>query len=183
LPCQAWGRKETTERADRLADQAFRIWPGPVPGVGDEESTDGSDWSVIDAAIEAIPASNWTTHGDLAEVGGTAAQPVGNYCASRSAPANAYRVLTGSGQVSVYSRWTDPTYNATLGRSLRRASDSMSKAPQTRVSGHAPPTSRPLWTRKWSSLTSLLAVYGLAYPNKREAATNISGLQRTNIPT
>ena len=104
MPGQAWGRREVTERADRLADQALRIWPGPVPGVGDEESTDGFDSSVIDDAIEAIPAVNWTTYGDFAEVGGTAAQPVGNYCASPSAPANAYRILASGGQVSTYSR-------------------------------------------------------------------------------
>ncbi len=109
MPGQAWGRKKATERADRLAHQALRIWPGPAPGVGDEESTDGFDWSVIDAAIEAILAGNWTAHSDLAEVGGTAAQPVGNYCASPSAPANAYRILTSGGQVSTYSRWTGPT--------------------------------------------------------------------------
>jgi alkylated DNA nucleotide flippase Atl1 len=107
LQTQAWGRAEIAERADRLADQAIRIWPGPVPGVGDEESADGFDWSAIDAAIEAIPAGNWTSYGDLAEFGGTAAQPVGNYCASRSAPAHAYRVLTSGGQVSAYFRWTD----------------------------------------------------------------------------
>jgi hypothetical protein len=28
----------------------------------------------------------------------------------------------------------------------------MSKGPQTRVSGYAPPTYRPLWTRKWEQL-------------------------------
>ena len=109
LKTQAWGRTEIIKRADKLADQAIRIWPGPVPGAMDEESTDGFDWSAIDAAIEAIPAGNWTTYGDLAEFGGTAAQPVGNYCASLSAPANAYRVLTSGGKVSAYFRWTDPS--------------------------------------------------------------------------
>jgi alkylated DNA nucleotide flippase Atl1 len=80
-----------------------------VAAEGSEQSADGFDWSTIDAAIQAIPAGNWTTYGDLADLGDTAAQPVGNYCASTRAPANAYRVLTGGGQVSTYFRWTDPS--------------------------------------------------------------------------
>jgi alkylated DNA nucleotide flippase Atl1 len=76
--------------------------------VDDEDSNDGFDWSAIDAAIEAVPAGNWTTYGDLAELGGTAAVPVGAYCASSNAPAAAYRVLTNRGEISAGFRWTDP---------------------------------------------------------------------------
>ncbi len=115
LKVQAWGREEIAERAERLADQAISIWPGPIPGLEQEGSADGFDWSAIDAAIEAIPVGNWTTYRDLAELGGTAPQPVGNYCASTRAPANAYRVLTSSGHVSSYFRWSDPTDTRDVG--------------------------------------------------------------------
>ncbi len=153
MPGQAWGRREVTERADRLADQALRIWPGPVPGVGDEESTDGFDSSVIDDAIEAIPAGNWTTYGDLAEVGGTAAQPVGNYCASPSAPANAYRILASGGQVSAYFRWTGPTdtrdVRTVLGEEGIRFDEQGAADQSQRLRA---PTYRPAWTKKWEQL-------------------------------
>ena len=79
-----------------------------------ESSATRTGSRVSDAAIEAIPAGHWTAYGDLAEFGGTAAQLVGNYCASRSAPAHAYRVLTGGGQVSAYFRWTDSSETSSV---------------------------------------------------------------------
>lgn len=110
LETPSWGREELARRADRLADQAIRIWSGPLPGVEEErEQNNGFDWSTIDAAIEAVPAGNWTAYGDLAELGGTAAVPVEAYCASPNAPASAYRVLTAGGKISADFRWTDPS--------------------------------------------------------------------------
>lgn len=108
LETQSWGREEIARRADRLADQAIRIWPGPLPGMDDEDPNDGFDWSTIETAIEAIPAGNWTAYGDLAELGGTAAVPVGAYCSSSNAPAVAYRVLMNRGEISADFRWPDP---------------------------------------------------------------------------
>lgn len=109
LETQAWARGDISARAERLSDQAIRIWPGPLSVRDEEAQDDGFDWSDIDAAIEAIPAGNWTSYGDLAELGGTAAQPVGAYCASLIAPASAYRVLTYEGKVSGQFRWPDTT--------------------------------------------------------------------------
>jgi alkylated DNA nucleotide flippase Atl1 len=186
LPGQAWGRKKATVQADRLAHQPLRIWPGPAPGVGDEESTDGFDWSVIDAAIDAIPAGKWTAHGDLAEVGGTAAQPVGNYCASPSAPANAYRVLTSGGQVSACFRWTDPTDTRDVRTVLEEEGSRFDEqgAADSGLRLRAPDL-RALVDEETGATghQSLLAVHSLAHANKREAAGDTSGLQRANIPT
>jgi uncharacterized protein with ParB-like and HNH nuclease domain/alkylated DNA nucleotide flippase Atl1 len=76
----AWGRDEVLARADELADHAIRIWPGPVPGL--TEPPAGFDWKRINAAIVAIPRGRWTTYGDLAQLCGTAAMPVGQHIAS-----------------------------------------------------------------------------------------------------
>jgi alkylated DNA nucleotide flippase Atl1 len=66
------------------------------------------DWSVVSAAIEAIPAGRWTTYGDLAEIAGTAAIAVGRYVASVESPPGAHRVLGADGKVRPDFRWTDP---------------------------------------------------------------------------
>ena len=76
----AWGRDQILARADELADHAIRIWPSPIPGVA--EPPDGFDWRRINAAIAAIPRGRWTTYGDLAQLGGTAAMPVGQHIAN-----------------------------------------------------------------------------------------------------
>jgi len=49
-------------------------------------SQSGFDWSVIDAAVAAIPPGFWTSYGDLAALGGTAAQPVGRHVAQARRP-------------------------------------------------------------------------------------------------
>jgi alkylated DNA nucleotide flippase Atl1 len=104
---EAWGREEIRRRATELASQAAKIWVAPLPGVPDVQG-DGFDWSRVDAAIEAIAAGKWTTYGDVAEVGGTAAQAVGNYVATLPGGTNAYRVLSSDGTVSESFRWSDP---------------------------------------------------------------------------
>jgi alkylated DNA nucleotide flippase Atl1 len=73
-----------------------------------DTTTGGFDWSRIEAAIDAIPVGRWTTYGDLAELGGTAAQPVGNFIIGQPAGSNGYRVLSADGDVSAYFRWADP---------------------------------------------------------------------------
>lgn len=104
---EVWGRDEIVARADELAEQAIGIWVEPLPGISSEDS-DGFDWTRIEDAIAAIPYGRWTTYGDLAELGGTAAQPVGNHVMEMSSATNAYRVLASDRKVSPGFRWSDP---------------------------------------------------------------------------
>lgn len=103
---EVWGRDQILARAEVLADQIAEVWPAPIPGVV-SDSTGGFDWSRIDASIAAIPPGRWTTYGDLAELGGTAAVPVGVYVAQLPPGTNAYRVLTSDGSVSRGFNWGD----------------------------------------------------------------------------
>jgi alkylated DNA nucleotide flippase Atl1 len=103
----AWGRDEILARADTLAEQAIKIWVAPLPGIT-SEGVDRFNWSRIEEAIVAIPYGRWTTYGDLAELDGTAAQPVGNHVREMPSDTNAYRVLTADGSVSSSFRWSDP---------------------------------------------------------------------------
>jgi uncharacterized protein with ParB-like and HNH nuclease domain/alkylated DNA nucleotide flippase Atl1 len=103
---QAWGRDEILARADELAAQAIAMWPAPVPGVAEQPS--GFDWNRINAAIAAIPRGRWTTYGELAPLGGTAAMPVGQHIANTPGLDNAYRVLGSDGKPRPEFRWTDP---------------------------------------------------------------------------
>ncbi|MGH2451337.1 MAG: GmrSD restriction endonuclease domain-containing protein [Candidatus Limnocylindria bacterium] len=102
----AWGRDEILARADELADQAIKIWPSPVEGVG--ELPRGFDWSRINAAVAAVPRGRWTTYGELAQLGGTAAMPVGQHLANQPEIENAYRVLGADGRPRPDFRWSDP---------------------------------------------------------------------------
>ena len=71
-----WGKANILERADRLADRAIRLWPGP----SDAASDDGEqrDWTLLRRACAALPAGLWTTYGDLAaEPSAATPAPVG----------------------------------------------------------------------------------------------------------
>ncbi|MGV1048297.1 MAG: GmrSD restriction endonuclease domain-containing protein [Solirubrobacterales bacterium] len=102
-----WGQEEILARAEALAAQAATIWLAPLPGISDDAG-EGFDWSRVDAAVGVIPAGRWTSYSDLAEVGGTAAQAVGNFVATLPAGTNAYRVLSLDGSVSSSFHWQDP---------------------------------------------------------------------------
>ncbi len=102
-----WGRHEILARADSLAQQVSKIWVAPLPGISDER-VGGFDWSRVEAAIAAIPVGRWTSYSDLAALGGTAAQPVGNFVTSLPDGSKGYRVLSWDGNVSASFRWTDP---------------------------------------------------------------------------
>jgi alkylated DNA nucleotide flippase Atl1 len=104
---RAWGREEVLARADELADRAISIWPGPLPGVGGEQPT-GFDWGKINAAVAVIPRGRWTTYGELAQLGGTAAMPVGQHVANTPNLDNAYRVLGSDGKPRPDFRWGTP---------------------------------------------------------------------------
>jgi alkylated DNA nucleotide flippase Atl1 len=103
---ERWGRDEILARADELADRAIAIWPAPLPGIGEQPS--GFDWSRINAAVAAVPLGRWTTYGELAELGGTAAMPVGQHVANTPGLDNAYRVLGSDGKPRPDFHWDDP---------------------------------------------------------------------------
>ncbi|HEX3238779.1 MAG TPA: DUF262 domain-containing protein [Solirubrobacterales bacterium] len=105
---EVWGREQILTRAIALAQQVAAIWPAPLAGVTSEPEG-AFDWDRIDRAIAAIPAGRWTTYGDLAELGGTAAVPVGVHLMQMIAGTNAYRVLTSAGRVSEGFSWLDPS--------------------------------------------------------------------------
>ena len=77
---ESWGRQQILDRAAELVEQAISVWPAPLPGVT-SDSKDGFDWTRVNAAVAAIPPGRWTTYGDLADLRGTAAVPVGVYLA------------------------------------------------------------------------------------------------------
>lgn len=101
----SWGRVEILERADHLADLIIKIWPGPVTGA--KGAALGFDWTRVDAAVAAIPAGRWTNYGDLALIGGTSPQAVGNRMLTAAAFRNDYRVLDSQGRIAEGFRWTD----------------------------------------------------------------------------
>jgi alkylated DNA nucleotide flippase Atl1 len=103
---EAWGEEQILTRAEALAETIAEVWPAPVEGPSSESA--GFDWSRIDAAIAAIPPGRWTTYGDLAELGGTAAVPVGSYVSQLPSGTNAYRVLLADGAISEGFHWDDP---------------------------------------------------------------------------
>lgn len=102
-----WGENDILERADQLATQIAKIWIAPLPGVA-ESSVSGFDWSRVEEAIVAITIGRWTTYGDLAELGGTSAQAVGNFIMSLPGGSNTHRVLSTDGTVSASFQWADP---------------------------------------------------------------------------
>jgi len=102
---EVWGREQILARADALAQRIASIWPAPLPGIVDAPR--GFDWTRVDAAMAAIPAGRWTAYGDLAELGGTSAQPVGNHVLTLGPDTHAYRVLLYDGTVADNFRWRD----------------------------------------------------------------------------
>ncbi|WP_045561604.1 GmrSD restriction endonuclease domain-containing protein [Streptomyces sp. FxanaA7] len=103
---QRWGKAQILERADRLADRAVELWPGPIGGVkptGDESP----GWVELRAALVAMPSGTWTTYGDVAELIGSHPVPVGAYLGANTSVIGAYRVLTVEGRISPQFRWAD----------------------------------------------------------------------------
>jgi len=67
------------------------------------------DWSRLHAALALVDAGSWTTYGDLAELVGTAPQPLGQHITSCPTCPNARRVLGADGRPRQNFAWTDPT--------------------------------------------------------------------------
>ncbi len=114
----SWDETGIDERSASLGRTACSVWPRP-PVLNEDElaGPDGMparggsssfEWARTDAGVGVIPTGYWTTYGDLAEVGGTGPQSVGNRMASPDAPSNAYRVLDRLGRISPAFRWPDP---------------------------------------------------------------------------
>ncbi|WP_248965304.1 GmrSD restriction endonuclease domain-containing protein [Sphaerisporangium perillae] len=112
---ERWGKAEIHSRADELASRAIEIWPSPldVGPVGPSR-----DWTLLHSALAALPAGTWTTYGDLAELIGSHAVPVGVHL-STSQVLNAHRVLTATGQVSPGFHWVDENDDRDIHEVLR----------------------------------------------------------------
>lgn len=112
---ERWGKAEIQTRADELASRAIEIWPSPMDlgPVGPSR-----DWTLLHAALAALPSGTWTTYGDLAELIGSHAVPVGVHLSS-SEVLNAHRVLTSTGQVSKGFQWVDEADDRDVHQVLR----------------------------------------------------------------
>jgi alkylated DNA nucleotide flippase Atl1 len=102
-----WGVEQIEARAAVLAGAATALWSAPIAGVVTPYV--GFDWSLVDQAVNALPAGSWTSYGALAELGGTAAQPPANHVAREPTLKYAYRVLNGDGSISPHFQWHDET--------------------------------------------------------------------------
>lgn len=72
------------------------------------------DWGDLHALISAIQPGEWSTYGELGDVIGLPAQPVGTHIASCiECPHGAHRVLTAAGQPSDGFRWSDTSETRT----------------------------------------------------------------------
>lgn len=68
----------------------------------------GFNWDVLHDLLAVFPEGWWATYGDVAQVIGTAPQPLGNHltnCAECSQP---WRFLSANGKVAAKFTWTDP---------------------------------------------------------------------------
>lgn len=119
----AEARAEGWRRRPGLAGGPILGAPGAVDGISDairkiyEEAeqlgSEGGrsgpfDWSRLHEILSVVPAGQWTTYGDLAQLIGTAAQPLGRHVTTCTACPNAYRILTYNGTIPAGFRWTDP---------------------------------------------------------------------------
>ena len=92
-----------------LADLAAEL-EGPA--------SDTRDWSDLHQILDRIPPGTWTSYGELAELIGTAAQPLGQHLAACSECVNAYRVLTSTGSPAKRFAWGDRSETRTVRKVL-----------------------------------------------------------------
>lgn len=96
-----------TERSARGPAWWFTSDGHSLTDLASDEATGGFDWSGLHRILDAMPSGRWTTYGDLADLIGTAAQPLGGHVAACVDCVNAYRVLDSNGRTSVGFRWAD----------------------------------------------------------------------------
>jgi alkylated DNA nucleotide flippase Atl1 len=101
----------TGESGQRLAEVLKPAYEeaiaGPPKNVGPKAGK-AFDWSLIDAAVEALPPAHWTTYADLAELGGTAPMQVGQRLGAVPLE-NGHRVLDASGRIRPGFHWVEPS--------------------------------------------------------------------------
>lgn len=102
---EVWGPEQIKKRAELLAEQIIRTWPGPIHAEAMENEFSPL-WSKVRAIVGTIPAGCWASYGDVAAAAGTNAQSVGNHLANHEA-LNAHRVLRSDGTVADNFRWLD----------------------------------------------------------------------------
>ncbi len=90
-----------------------RWWTLPdgkdLPTVAGAAAPGAFDWAPLHALLAAIPVGRWTTYGELADVVGTAAMPVGQHISGCPECPNAYRVLGADGRPRDGFKWADPS--------------------------------------------------------------------------
>lgn len=86
--------------------------------VAGETAQAGFDWGGLHAILDAMPVGRWTTYGALADVVGTAAQPLGGHITTCPDCVNAFRVLASNGRSRAGFRWTDETDQRTQQQAL-----------------------------------------------------------------
>ncbi|MCB0960864.1 MAG: MGMT family protein [Acidimicrobiales bacterium] len=67
------------------------------------------DWTPLHEVMGSLPRGRWTTYGDLADLVGTAAQPIGNHIRQCDVCPNAPRVLGQGGRPRPGFAWSDPS--------------------------------------------------------------------------
>jgi alkylated DNA nucleotide flippase Atl1 len=115
------GRYRPTEIAQRILAAAAGIQRSPrgpawwvledgrdLPTVAGVPDRSTFDWTQLHEVLAAIPPGRWTTYGDLAELIGTAAQPLGQHIQRCPTCPNPQRVLGGDGKPRSGLAWTDP---------------------------------------------------------------------------
>lgn len=73
------------------------------------KSSTAFDWGPLHAILELLPKGHWTSYASLADVVGTAAQPLGNHVATCKQCSNAHQILRSDGTIAPSFRWTDPS--------------------------------------------------------------------------
>ena len=77
-----------------------------IAGIGG--ATSGRDWSDLHELIELVQPGEWTSYGDLGEVIGIPARPIGTHIGRcRDCPSGAWRVLQSDGRPSGGFHWLD----------------------------------------------------------------------------
>lgn len=79
-----------------------------LPALAGSPQRSTFDWSELHALLAALPHGHWTTYGDLANVIGTAPQPLGQHIMNCPECPNAQRVLGSEGRPSPGFAWSDP---------------------------------------------------------------------------
>jgi alkylated DNA nucleotide flippase Atl1 len=80
-----------------------------LPTVAGSTTPSAFDWSDLHSLLGAVPEGRWVSYGDLADVVGTAAMPLGQHLAKCGDCDVAYRVLGEDGKPRKGFTWSDPT--------------------------------------------------------------------------